>query len=204
MTVYLPKFPPNLQLAVILCFPSYPKLLYNSMPCSVEQMLNLSLSLFTDRRRQYSVLDPSCRVLITSSHEDMGIRFLLAKTAAGKCIPPKDLVLFITSSILFGKLLGRQIIENLSSCQWTETPSKLFSPLFIETFLCWFKFNLSKASEHTVKLLLKRFCLPWVSQILYSISDSFHVGVFAKFFGSPNLWLTSPLFPCYFYPPCQV
>lgn len=203
MTVYLPEFPPNFQLAVTCCFTSYRKLPYNVMPCSVEQLLNLPLSLVTDGRCQYSVLDLSCRVLITSLHGDIGIRFLTAKNSAGKFILPKDLVLFITSSILFGKLLGKKIIENLSPCQWTETPSRLFFSLFWKTFLCWIKFNLSKASEHTVKLLLKRFCLPWVSQTLHSISDSFHVGVSAKFFGSPSLWLTSPLFPCYFYPTCQ-
>lgn len=90
------------------------------MPCFVEQVLNLSL--LTDRTGQYSVLDLSCSVVIMSSHAAVGIRLLIVKTSAGKFILPKDLDIFIAPSILFGKLLGKQIIENLSPCQWIETP----------------------------------------------------------------------------------
>lgn len=85
------------------------------MPCSVEQLLNLSL--VTDRTGQYSVLDLSCSVVIMNSHEDVGIGLLIVKTSSGKFIPPKDLDLHIASSILFRKLLGKQIIENLSPYQ---------------------------------------------------------------------------------------
>lgn len=108
MTVCLPKFPPNFQLTVMCCFTSYPTLPQNGMQCSVEQLLNWSLSLFTDRRRHYSALDLSCSMFITSSHEDIQIRFLIDKTSARKCILPKYLVLFISASILFGKFWGKK------------------------------------------------------------------------------------------------
>lgn len=131
MTTYLPNFSHNFQLAARGFCTSCPKQPYNVTSWSVHQLQNLSLSLSTDRGHQYPVPDPSCRAPITSSHEGIGIRFLIAKRHLGNFILPKDLGLFITPSILFGKLSGKKSKENLSPCQRTETPSGfLFSPSF--------------------------------------------------------------------------
>lgn len=144
----------------------------------------------------------SCRVPITSSHKGIGIRFLVAKRLLRKFSCLKIWVYLSHLAFYLESFQQKHRKRTFHHASGLKHLQHSFSPL-ISTFLCCFKFKLSKASEHTVKLLLKRFCLPCVSQTLYSISDSFHVGVFAKLFGSPSLWLTSPLSPCYFYPPCQ-
>lgn len=202
MTIYLPKFSHNFQLAAVCFFTSCPKLQYNYHIMVYPSAAKLGLVpvlLIGDINTLHQFLQSAYHIL-TWRHRD---QVSCCQMSAEKFLLPKDPGLFITSSILFGKLSGKKSHKKTSHhASGLKHLQDSLSPFF-STFLCCFKFKLSKASEHTVKLLLKRFCLPCVSQTLYSISDSFHVGVFAKLFGSPSLWLTSPLSPCYFYPPCQ-